>query len=371
MPMQIDRIELFKVQIPLVQPFVISLGTQYDANNVFVRIVAEGGLEGWGECSPNLQINGESMDTCYIVGQYLARVLRGMDALDIAACTRAMNRVITRNESIKSAFDMALFDIAAQNAKLPLYRFLGGSKNKPIATDMTVGLGEPVKMASEALDYKKAGFPTIKVKLGTNTTEDVARIKAIREAVGMELPLRIDANQGWDVQTAIDTLKALEPYDIEHCEEPIPKWKFMELPLVRKSTRIKIMADESCFDQHDAERLAKLKAVDYFNIKLGKSGGLFNAMQMLKIAEDHQIHLQVGCFLESRLAITTLVHFSYCHDLIVHYDLDAPLFLKEDPVEGGMLFKENGVVEIDDSYGLGAKLKPEYIKKAEKWQVGE
>jgi len=369
MPLKIERIELFKVQLELVQPFVISLGPQYVAQNVFVRMVAEGGLEGWGECSPCLHINGESVDTCYIVGQYLARVLRGMDALDIAACTHAMNRVIVRNESIKSAFDMALYDLAARKAQMPLYRFLGGARNKPIATDMTVGLGDVKKMASEALDYKKAGFPTIKVKLGTTKTEDVARIKAIREAVGMELPLRVDANQGWDVPVAIETLQALEQYDIEHCEEPIPRWKFMELASVRKATRIKIMADESCFDQHDAGRLAKLQAVDYFNIKLGKSAGLFNAMQMLKVAEEHQIHLQVGCFMESRLAITALVHYSYCSDLIVHYDLDAPLMLKEDPVDGGMVFKENGVVEIDDSPGLGARLKPQYIEKAEKWGI--
>jgi len=368
MSLKIDRIELFRVNIPLVQPFVISLGPQYEAQNVFVRIVAEGGLEGWGECSPCLHINGESADTCYVVGQYLARVLRGMDALDIVACTRAMNRVIVRNESIKSAFDMALYDLAARKALMPLYRFLGGAKNKPIATDMTVGLGDPQKMASEALEYKKSGFPTIKVKLGTTKEEDVARIKAIREAIGMELPLRIDANQGWDVPVAVATLKALEKYDIEHCEEPIPRWKFMDLALVRKATSIKIMADESCFDQHDAERLAKLEAVDYFNIKLGKSAGLFNALQMLQVAREHKIYLQVGCFMESRLAITALVHFSYCSDFIVHYDLDAPLFLREDPVDGGMVFKENGVVEIDDSPGLGARLKPEYIEKAEKWQ---
>jgi len=369
MPLKIERIELLRVHIPLVQPFVISLGPQYEAQNVFVRILTEGGIEGWGECSPNLQINGESADTCYIVGQYMARVLRGMDALDIAGCTRAMNRVIVRNESIKSAFDMALYDIAAREAQMPLYRFLGGVKNKIIATDMTVGLGDPKKMATEALDYKNAGFPTIKVKLGTTKDEDVARIKAIREVVGMQLPLRVDANQGWEVPVAIETLQALEQFDIEHCEEPIPRWKFMELRSLRSLTRIKIMADESCFDQYDAERLAKLQAVDYFNIKLGKSAGLYNAMQMLKVAEEHKIHLQVGCFMESRLAITALIHYAYCSDWIVHYDLDAPLFLKEDPIEGGMVYTENGVVEINESHGLGAKPKSEYITKAEKWGI--
>ena len=366
MSLLISSIELYKVSIPLKQPFVISLGPQYDADNVFVCIHTHEGLTGWGECSPYMSINGESMDTCFIVGQYIASILKGADALDIATCTQAMNRLITRNENIKSAFDMALYDLAAQHAGQPLYRFLGGTKNKVVATDMTVGLGTPEKMAKEALQYKEAGFPSIKVKLGTTTEEDVTRIKAIRSAIGMEHPLRIDANQGWSVQTAIATLQALSSYNIEHCEEPIPKWNFLDLPEVRAQSPIKIMADESCFDQHDAANLARIRAVDYFNIKLGKSGGIFNALQIVETAKANNIGLQVGCFMESRLAITALVHFAYCSDLIVHYDLDTPLMLREDPVEGGMVFKENGVVEIDEMPGIGARLKEEFIRQSEK-----
>ena len=352
----ISSISIYKLSIPLKQPFVISLGPQYDADNIIVVIKTKEGITGWGECSPYMSINGESMDTCFIVGQYLAKALKEKDALDIEACTKAMDYIITRNENIKSAFDMALYDIAAQHAQLPLYKFLGGTKNKIISTDMTVGLGSPDKMAMEAMEYKAAGFPSIKVKLGTTVTEDVARIKAIREAIGNELPLRIDANQGWTVETAIEVLNALAIYDIEHCEEPIAKWNYMELPHVRKNSPIKIMADESCFDHHDAERLAKLNAVDYFNIKLGKSGGIFNALKIVEVAKANNLKSQVGCFMESRLAITALVHFAYSSNLIVHYDLDTPLLLKEDPVVGGMVFKENGIVEIDEAVGIGAKI---------------
>ena len=366
MPSHISSIEIYKLCVPLKQPFVISLGPQYDADNIIVKINTADGLSGWGECSPYMSINGESMDTCFVVGQYLAKELKGKDALDIEGCTRAMDTLITRNENIKSAFDMALYDLAAQHAGVPLYQVLGGSKNKPIFTDMSVGLGSVEKMAAEALEYKQAGFPSIKVKLGTTTEEDVARIKAIREAIGNDLPLRIDANQGWTVETTITTLNALAPYNIEHCEEPIARWNFMKLPVVRKNSPIKIMADESCFDHHDAERLAELNAVDYFNIKLGKSGGIYNALKMVKIAEAAKIHLQVGCFMESRLGITALVHFAYCSDLIVHYDLDTPLMLKEDPVVGGMIFKENGVVEIDDSPGIGAIIDEAFLRRSER-----
>ena len=306
------------------------------------------------------------MDTCFIVGQYLAKTLKGKDPLQIEACTKAMDRIITRNESIKSAFDMALYDIAAQHAGLPLYKFLGGEKNKIISTDMTVGLGSPEKMASDAAEYKAAGFPSIKVKLGTTTEEDVNRIKSIRAAIGDELPLRIDANQGWSVDTAIATLQALKEFGIEHCEEPIARWNFMALPQVRKNSPIKIMSDESCFDEHDALRLAKLNACDYFNVKLGKSGGIFHALKILEVAKEYNLKLQVGCFMESRLAITALVHFAYSSDLIVHYDLDTPLMLKEDPVIGGMKFLDNGVVGIDETIGIGATVDDDYLKSCER-----
>ena len=121
---------------------------------------------------------------------------------------------------------------------------------------MTVYLGTPERMAEQALGYKNDGFPAIKVKLGLSADEDIERIRAIRMAVGEKIPLRIDANQGWDVVTAIQVLKALEPYHIEHCEEPIPKWNNAGLKKVRENSPIPIMADESVFDHRDAFRLA-------------------------------------------------------------------------------------------------------------------
>jgi L-alanine-DL-glutamate epimerase-like enolase superfamily enzyme len=180
------------------------------------------------------------------------------------------------------------------------------------------------------------------------------------------LPLRIDANQGWAVETAIATLQALKGFGIEHCEEPIARWNYMSLPEVRKNSQIKIMSDESCFDEHDALRLAQLNACDYFNVKLGKSGGIFHALKILEVAKEYNLKLQVGCFMESRLAITALVHFAYSSDLIVHYDLDTPLMLKEDPVMGGMKFINNGVVEIDETLGIGSTIDEEYLKSCER-----
>jgi len=359
----INRVELYKLSIPLKEPFVISLGPIYNAENVLVIIHTKEGFTGYGECSPFMSINGESMDTCFIVGQYFAKLFKGKNALAIEERITDMDKLIYGNSSIKSAFDMALYDIASQHAGLPLYKFLGGDKNKTIITDYTVSIGDPQKMAADAVKIKEEGYPAIKIKLGKHGPTDVLRIKAIREAVGDDIPLRIDANQGWTVEEAIETLQALNKYNIQHCEEPIPRWNFMHLPHVRKASPVPIMADESCGDEHDAERLIYIGACDYFNIKLGKSGGIFKALKMIKLAEASNIHLQVGAFMESRLAMTAFAHFSLCSPLIEHFDFDTALMFSEDPVSGGIVYEKNGVVKVSEVAGLGAKIEKDWLDK--------
>lgn len=352
----IKHIELFKLSIPLIAPFVTSLGADENAENVIVKITTKEGIVGFGECSPYMPINGESQDTCFIVGQYFAKALKGKDALDIGACIALMDKIIYANNSIKSALDIALYDIASQHARLPLYKFIGGENNKTIITDYTVSVGNPEKMAADAVKIKEQGYPAIKVKLGLNGKTDVIRMKSIREAVGNDIPLRIDANQGWEVEEAIETLKALAPFNIQHCEEPIARWNYLQLPRVNKESPIPIMADESCGDEHDAERLIQLKACQYMNIKLGKSGGIFKALKMARMAEAANIHLQVGAMLESRLAMTAFAHYALCSSAIVHFDFDTALMFREDPVTGGIVYKQHGVVKVPETIGLGATI---------------
>ncbi|MCX6316436.1 MAG: dipeptide epimerase [Bacteroidetes bacterium] len=359
----IQQIELYKLSVPLIEPFVTSLGVDTAAHNILVKIVTKEGITGFGECSPYMPINGESQDTCFIVGQYFAKLLKGQNPLDIAHCTGLMDNLIYGNASIKSAFDIALYDIASRHAGVPLYQFIGGENNKTIITDYTVSIGDPEKMAADAVKIKAQGYPAIKVKLGKNGETDVVRMKAIRAAVGDTIPLRIDANQGWGVEEAIETLNALAPLDIQHCEEPIARWNYLQLPYVKKESPIPIMADECCGDHHDAARLIELNACDYFNIKLGKSGGIFNALKIVSLAEAAGIHLQVGAMLESRLAMTAFAHFALCSPHIVHYDFDTALMFTDDPVTGGIRYEKNGVVTVPEVPGLGAIISEDRLKK--------
>jgi L-alanine-DL-glutamate epimerase-like enolase superfamily enzyme len=358
----IQSITLYASRIKLKKPFIISLGPLTHAENVIVIIHTKEGITGTGECSPFMTINGESMETGMVVGKYLAAILKGKNALDIETCHKAMNSVIYGNSSIKSAFDMALYDIASQQANLPLYSFLGGNNNKTLVTDYTVSFKDADAMAADAAKIKANGFQVIKVKLGGTKEDDIERIRKIREAVGMEIPVRIDANQGWNTKDAIEILRALHLYNIQHCEEPIPRWAFMELPLIKQQSPIKIMSDESCCDEHDAKRLLDIGACDYFNLKLGKSSGIFRAEKVIALAEEHNIKIQVGGFLESRLGFTAAAHVALSSNTIIYCDFDTPLMFEEDPVEGGISYKNNGEINMPTEIGLGAGFNEKYLK---------
>ena len=359
----IQQIEIYQSPIQLKEPFVTSLGPMLAAENVVVIIRTSDGITGYGECSPFMSINGESMETCLVTGSYLAKNLIGKNALDIENCHLVMDKTIYGNTSIKSAFDIALHDIASRQSDMPLYQYLQGKNDKTIITDYTVSIGDADKMASDAIDIIKNGFKFIKVKLGGTKEQDIESIGKIREAIGMETPIRIDANQGWSVSDAITILQALANSNIEHCEEPIARWNFMEMHQVRKASPIPIMADESCLDHNDAKRLINLKACDMFNIKLGKSSGIHKARKIIALAEKAGMTLQLGGFLESRLGFTASAHLAMTSSSIHHYDFDTPLMFVEDPVTGGITYGQNGVISLPKGPGLGAAVDQNHLNK--------
>jgi L-alanine-DL-glutamate epimerase-like enolase superfamily enzyme len=361
----ISHIEIFRLNIPLKYPFVISLGTIHHAANVLVKIHTTQGLYGVGESCPYVYIVGETQDTNVAIAHQIAHTLKGKNALDISGLTQLMNTVAF-NPSIKSAFDMALYDLASKAADMPLYAFLGGSNMRLLSTDMTVGIGTPQQMAASAKAFADQGFPAIKAKLGKNPPDDVARIAAIREAIGMDIPLRIDANQGWNASTAVQTLRALAPYQIQYCEEPLPRWNLQGMTWVRQHSPIPIMADESLFNHHDAFQLLQHQACDYFNIKLSKSGGIRNASHIASIAEAAGIQAQVGCMSETRLALSALAHFVLATPAVHHCDMDSALMLAEDPVLGGIEYLEKGQIRVPDAPGIGADIDAAWLRNMER-----
>lgn len=368
--MQIDKIEIIPIQIKLTEPFVISKGPLTHARNTVVRIYTKDGNHGVGECCPYRTIHGETQQGTVAAGKDLAQLLIGEDAREIRKIVKKIDKALAGNASIKAAFDMALYDLNSKAVGLPLYRYLQGDNDKKIYTDMTVSLLEKSVMAKKARKFVDDGFPVLKVKLGKNAIDDIERIIAIRQEIGMDMDIRIDANQGWNYYEAIKALDGMAELNIQHCEAPLPAGDFIGREKLRAESPIPIMGDESVFSHQDAYRNLAIDAIDLINIKLGKSGGICHAMKIASIAQAAGVYCQVGSFSETRLGITALTHFSKAWDNIIYYDLDSPLMQSDDPVEGGMVYHKDWEVTVDDTPGIGADFDPKFLGKFEKFVVG-
>lgn len=357
--MKITSITLYAYDIPLKAPIAISLGTINNAGNILVELQTTDGLTGWGEGSYFAMIVGETQASGLAAAQDMARLLIGKDPLDVEGCLQILTRYLPGNPTTRSAFDMALYDVAAQAASMPLYQFLGGTK-RTLITDETIYLNTPERMADDALRIKANGAEAIKVKLGTAVKADVGRVATIRKAIGDEIPIRTDANQGWNYPTAVAVLRTIQGWNMEYCEQPVPRTSLTDLKRLRQQTTVPLMADESLFDAVDAVRLVRDEAVDYFNIKLSKSGGIFEALKINAIGEAAAIPCMIGCMSESRLAITANAHVASARRNVQFYDLDAPFEHAIDPVQGGAAYQGYHIT-LPDTPGIGAKPDPTFL----------
>jgi L-alanine-DL-glutamate epimerase-like enolase superfamily enzyme len=361
--LRIAGIDIYQGVIPMIAPFKISLGVISEASYLFVRIRTGDGVDGWGETTPISQITGDTQAINAAAATDLAKLVLGQDPLDIEGRVTDMRGFLAFNTSVRAAFDLALYDISGKVAGLPLYAYLGGSRRR-LQTDVTIGIGEPKKMAEQAVALKQTGVSAIKVKLGTTAEEDVRRINHIRDAIGDKLPLRVDANQGWDFPTAVTVLRRLEASGIEYCEQPIAHWNYEGFRRLRERVSIPIMADESIFDHHDAFKLTAGGCCDYLNIKLAKSGGIHTALKINAVGEACGAKCMLGCMMETRLGLTAAAHLVSARPNIRYVDLDGHLQLKEDPIVGGAHW-DGGTITLSDDPGIGAEVDPAFLDRCE------
>lgn len=365
--MKITSIDIYKADIEYFEPFRIAIMVSTGTQNLFVRINTDEEFYGMGEASPSGPITGDSQDSMFASAIELSELLLGSDPLAVDVHTRTMREWLIGNTTIRSAFDMALYDLIGKATGLPLYAVLGGT-NRAFWTDNTIGIAEPEEMAQTAAAFVSEGYKAIKVKLGTGVEEDIERIRAIRRAVGDLIPLRIDANQGWDFPAASEVLGALDAMYIEYCEQPLADWDIDGFVRLRSRTSIPLMADESLFDHHDALRLASRGACDYFNIKLAKSAGIHTALKIDSIAQAAGIPCMVGCMSETRLGLSAAAHLVSARPNIRFADLDSHFDHRIDPVIGGVEIGAEGVV-ISDTPGHGADIDPNYLKECDRLTV--
>lgn len=354
--MKIQHTQIFRLDIPFHNPLKVAIGEVTGAENIVVKITTECGLIGWGEASPCRYITGDGPETNFQTAQHLAQLIKGKDPLAIEARMREIRGFIVNEPSIRSAFDMALYDIAAKAADMPLYQFLGGER-RPLRTDETIGqqdtVEQTVALAQSILDR---GFDAIKLKVGRPGLEDVAHVRAVRELAGPDIAIKMDSNQGWDYPTAVANIQAMADLKLQYSEQPLPVWDYQNLARLRAKVDLPICADESVFTDKDALKLINQGAADYLNIKLGKAGGIYMGLAINAIAEAAGCKCMIGCFGESRLGLGAAAHLAMARPNIVFLDLDSALGFKQDPVLGGMRYDESegGVIYLDDTPGHGA-----------------
>lgn len=329
----IKAIKTQVIEEPLKRPFVTHLHTVNAIHAVQVKVSLANGMVGTGAATPNEKVTGDTMATLQtvlertigpqIVGQSLARLEPLMQSLQAS---------IRYNMPAKAAIDLAIYDLLCQLENTSLTRLLGGAKQS-MATDYTISIGDLPTMVAHAKELVKQGFESLKIKIGNQPVPvDVQTVKAIAQAVGPKISLRLDVNQGWSLFQARQAVRLLGAagLNIDFLEQPLPAGNLDGLALLRQSSPIPIMLDESVMTPADALRVAAAHAADYVNIKLMKSGGLYQATRINQICETAGIPCMVGCMIEPQTSLCAAVAFANAHANVHFIDLDSVFMAKND-----------------------------------------
>jgi L-Ala-D/L-Glu epimerase / N-acetyl-D-glutamate racemase len=359
----IQEMRVYRFDIPLRDVFTLATMSLSKAQNLLVELRTNQDINGWGEASPLHAIAGETQRINIAAAKDLQPILVGQNPLAIHALNQRMDAYLPHNTTLKSAVDMALFDIAAKACGVPLYVLLGGQKRE-LETDLTMGIGEPDGAGEKALAIRAKGFRILKVKLGLKYEDDLKRLENIRKAIGPEPILRIDANQGWDRVSALKNLQAFNHFVVEFCEQPCRAADLQAMRAVSRHAPIPVMADESLFTAQDALTIIQQDAAPYFNLKLSKSGGIHNTQKLAHVAEAGYRPCMIGCMSESRLGITAAAHVACANSIVRFCDLDSFLEHAEDRILGGVEVK-GGKLLIPETPGIGAYPDPDYIRDLE------
>jgi o-succinylbenzoate synthase len=354
--MKITNIKIGRISVPLRTPFKTALRTVSSVEDIIVEIHTDTGNIGFGEAPPTGVITGDT--TGGIIGaieDHIKKAIVGMKIENFEELMLKLQSCVLKNTSAKAAVDIALYDLYGQLYGAPLYKLLGGYR-KEITTDITISVNEPEEMAKDSLEAIKRGYSTLKIKVGQDSIKDMERMKAIRQAIGYDVKLRIDANQGWKPKEAVNILRKMEDagLQIEFVEQPVLAHDVDGLKFVTDNVYIPVLADESVFSPMDALTILQRRAADFINIKLMKTGGIYNALKICSLAEMYGVQCMIGCMLEAKVSVTAAVHLACAKSIITKIDLDGPVLCSEDPVNGGAIFTGSKIM-LTDEPGLGIK----------------
>ncbi len=350
--MILKQLETSKIDIPLNKPFKTALRILETVSSIQVKILTDEGLVGYGAASPTVVITGDTNGSIEAAVQEIWLRIQGRSIDDWDDLMRIVHSGIVGNTSAKAAMDIALHDLRAKRYKTPLFVLLGGAKES-LDSDMTISLDTPEIMAEDAQNAVQRGFKALKIKLGNDPQLDIRRMKSINDVVSGNAKIRLDANQGWTRKEAVRAVLSMldAGIDIQLVEQPVIAHDFEGMKFVTDNLPVPILADESVFSYQDAIRLIQMRAADFINIKLMKTGGIEPAMRIASLAEAFEVECMIGCMMEGPIGIAAAVHFGCGRRQVGLADLDVPSMYKESLNFG--FESQKGVLRPSHGPGLG------------------
>jgi muconate cycloisomerase len=365
--MKIAGARVVMADIPVARPHKMSFTTLEAVNFVFVRLETTEGMTGWGEaaCLGGPTWSEESSESvAATIERYIVPWLVGRDASGIEVLSREMARRVQGNPFARAAVEMALWDLNGRALGVPVHRLLGGRVRDRVPLSWSLAVADAGAEIEEARAKVAGGHRIFKIKTAARpVAEDVERVRRLREAVGPDVSLRVDANQGWDRPTALRAIRALEPFGLDFVEQPVPRWDFEGMAEIGRRVDVPIMADESCFSPQDALQIARLGGVSILGLKVTKSAGIIGTMAISRIAEAAGMGCYVGCMIETSLGTAAYLQVALAAAPVTWgCELFGPLLLKGDVVREPVRFADGAILALDGP-GLGVEVDEGALKE--------
>jgi o-succinylbenzoate synthase len=355
--MKITDIRFGMLRVPLKTPFKTALRTVDTIEDIIITVHTDSGHIGYGEAPATAVITGDTHGSIIeAIRKFIAPRLIGEDIANLNRITHLIQTALEKNSSAKAAVEIAVYDLFGQLYKAPLYKMLGGG-DPVITTDITISVDYIDKMVADSVAAVDRGFESLKIKVGKDIGVDIERVKAIYAAVEGRALLRLDANQGWTAKQAVFALQTLEDAGVrlELVEQPVKAQDLEGMKYVTERVHTPIMADESVFGPTEVIELIRMRAADIINIKLMKTGGLSNAIQIADICGMYEMECMIGCMVETSVSVSAAVHLAVAKaNVITKVDLDGPSLCQFNPVVGGVIFNESEI-SVTQAPGLGIR----------------
>lgn len=350
--MRIERVEVRRLDLALREPYTIAYETVDHADNLLIRLIMRNGLVALGVSAPDVGVTGETLEGSEAALQGVADALVGLDASRRMQVLAVAAPLLKGSPAALAALDQALFDAIAKQAQLPAWKLLGGYRSS-IATSVTLFLAPPDEVVRRAVEYRDQGFRLLKIKGGDDLDTDTERILRVREAVGPDLELLFDANQGYEAHQVPELFERVRSAELSIVEQPTkPTPTGRRLRRVTDALPVPVVADESLLDLSDALHLVRGEIADMVNIKLAKVGGLDQALLINGVARAGDLEVMVGCMDECALSIAAGLAFALSRPNVEYADLDGHLDLLNDPTTAALRL-EDGILHPSDAPGFG------------------